>query len=98
MPYQPLYHWRRTTLDESDIPTDNDWCGYDGEVCIGRIQKQLHGPTRDKWMWAGHGPHTRKRFLPHSGYVTEGREAMRAVEEYYHSLMRLNGLKGSKQD
>ena len=98
MPYQPLYHWRRTKLDENDIPTDNDWCGYDGEVCIGRIQKQLHGPMKNRWMWNLHGPvRIRRRILPHSGYEQEGREAMRKVENCYHDLMAANGLKGSKQ-
>jgi len=94
--YQPLYHWRQTQIDENDPPSDDDWSGYDGEVCIGRIQKQAHGPMKNQWMWNGHGPRTRKRLLPHSGYLAEGREAIRAVEEYYHGLMRLNGLKGSK--
>jgi len=98
MPYQPLYHWRRTKLDERDIPTDNDWSGYDGEVCIGRIQRQTNGPMKDQWMWAG-GTIRRapKRLLPHSGYVGEGREAMRAVEEWYHRQLELNGVRGNRQ-
>lgn len=94
--YKPLYQWRRTQIDENDPPTDNDWCGYDGAVGIGRIQKQQHGPMKDRWMWNGHGPRARERLLPHTGYEAEGREAMRKVEEYYHGLMRLNKLRGSK--
>jgi len=88
MPYQPLYRWRRTRIDENDPPDDNDWSGYDGEVCIGRIQKQLHGPMKGKWMWNLLATHVRVRIMPQSGFIDEGREAMRRVEERYHDLMR----------
>jgi hypothetical protein len=93
--YQPLYKWRRTKIDERDIPTDDDWSGYDGEIGIGRIQKQPHGRTKGKWMWSGHGPNVRKRHTPHQGYEPEGREAMRRVEEYYHRLLENNGIANS---
>jgi hypothetical protein len=97
-PYKPLYQWRRTKLDENDEPRDSDWSGYDGDIGIGRIQLQAHGPTKGKWMWNLHGPmKIRNRVLPHSGYADEGREAMRKVEERYHDLMAANGMKGSKQ-
>jgi len=96
--YQPLYTWRRTKIDENDIPTDSDWSGYDGEIGIGRVQLQPHGPMKGQWMWSGHGPRTKKRLLPHQGYEPTRREAGRKVEEYYHALMAANGMKGSKQD
>ena len=95
MRYQPLYRWRRTQIDKNDPPTNEDWSGYDGDVSIGRIQKQPHGPMKDKWMWSAHGPRVRRRLTPHQGYEPEGREAMRNVEEYYHLLMRHNELRGS---
>ncbi len=96
--YQPLYRWRRTQIDENDPPDDDDWSGYDGEVCIGRIQKQLHGPMKGKWMWTGGRiPHAPKRLLPHIGYIEGGREAMRIVEEWYHRQLALNGARGSMQ-
>ncbi len=41
-PYKPLYPWRRTKIDKDHVPTDEDWSGYDGNVSIGRIQKQPH--------------------------------------------------------
>lgn len=98
-PYEPKYKWRRTKLDDNDVPRDSDWSGYDGEVVVGRIQKQPHGPMKDKWMWNLNGPMgLRERVLPHSGFEQEGREAMRRVEDRYHDLMRANGRKGSKQD
>jgi hypothetical protein len=91
-PYQPLYKWRRTKIDEDHIPNDNDWSGYDGEIRLGRIQLQSHGPMKGKWMWSGHGPRVRKRHTPHQGYEAEGREAMRKVEAYYHQLLENNGI------
>lgn len=94
--YQPLYQWRRTQIDEHDVPTDEDWCGYDGDVGIGRIRLEHGGPKDGQWQWSGHGPHVRQRILPHQGFAAEGREAMRMVEEYYHRLMRHNGLRGSR--
>lgn len=97
-PYQPLYKWRRTQIDESDPPSDDDWMGWDGDVPLGRITKQLHGLMRDRWMWSAHGPLTRRRLLPHQGYEANGREAMRMVEDYYHRLMRYNGKRGSRDE
>ena len=95
--YEPLYTWRRTKIDANDIPTDSDWSGYDGEIGLGRVQLQPHGPMKGKWMWSAWGPHRVKRHLPHQGYEPTRREAGRKVEEYYHALMSANGLKGSKQ-
>ena len=94
--YQPLYRWKVTLLDENDTPHE-DYCGFDGDVCIGRIQKQSHDQMNDKWMWNLHGPKLRITVSPHSGYEQEAREAARRVEERYHDLMRANGRKGSKQ-
>ncbi len=51
--YQPKYQWRRTQIDASDPPTDYDWTGYDGETALGRIRKEMHGPTKGKWQWSG---------------------------------------------
>lgn len=97
-PYKPLYKWRRTKLDENDVPTDSDWSGYDGEIGIGRIQLQDHSAMKGRWMWNLHGPiRIKTRISPHSGYIDDGREAMRKVEERYHDLMAANGMKGSKQ-
>jgi hypothetical protein len=92
-PYEPKYKWRRTKIDDNDVPTDSDWSGYDGEVVIGRIQLQPHGLKKGQWMWSGKGPRTRKRLLPHQGYEAEGREAMRKVEDYYDRLLAHNGLR-----
>jgi len=36
--YKPRYKWRRTKIDDNDVPTDKDWSGYDGEIDVGRIQ------------------------------------------------------------
>ena len=72
--YQPKYNWRRTQIDERDEPTDTDWSGYDGVVVVGRIQQQLHGPMKAKWLWSGHGPRVKQRPLPHRGYEVEGRK------------------------
>jgi len=94
--YQPEYKWHRTKLDDNDVPTDSDWPGYDGEVAVGRIQLQPHGPMKDKWLWSGHGPTTLKRHTPHQGYEAEGRQAMRKVEEYYDTLLANNGT-GKRQ-
>ncbi|EPE95692.1 hypothetical protein [Rhizobium grahamii] len=91
--YHPKYKWRRTKIDERDVPTDNDWSGYDGKVVVGRIQLQAHGLKQDFWLWSGHGHNVAKRHLPHQGYEAEGREAMRKVEEYYDRLLENNEIR-----
>lgn len=94
--YKPRYRWRRTKIDDADTPTDSDWSGHDGEVVIGRIQLQPHGLKKDQWLWSGHGPRVPKRPLPHQGYESEGREAMRKVEEYYERLLDANRLASTR--
>ncbi len=79
------------------MPTDNDWSGYDGEIVVGRVQKQPHGPMKGKWLWSAHGPRVAKRLLPHQGYEAEGPEAMRKVEEYYDRLLVVNELASSRK-
>lgn len=95
--YKPLYSWRITWPDPSDADTHKtDFCGWDGAACIGRIRFEDRGPKKGQWQWSGQGPHVPKRLLPHQGFVSSAREASRMVEEYYHALMRKNGLRGSK--
>ena len=97
MDYQPKHKWRRTKIDDNDVPTDNDWYGYDGEIDVGRVQLQPHAPMKGQWMWSANGPRVPNRLLPHQGFEREGREAMRKVEEYYDRLLAHNGLRpGSK--
>jgi len=79
--YQPKYKWRRTKLDDNDVPTDSDWSGYDGEVVWGGSRFR-YGLKKDFWL----------RHLPHQGYQDEGREAMRIVEGYYDRLLEYNGI------
>ncbi|RWX08529.1 hypothetical protein EHI42_28325 [Rhizobium hidalgonense] len=93
-PYQPLYKWRGTKIDEIGQPTDLDWLGYDGATIIGRIWMESDGPKRGQWQWVGLGPPVRPRLTPHHGFEAEPREAMRKVEEYYHRLMRNNERRG----
>lgn len=47
-PYQPRYEWFMTKIDEREVPTEFDWIGLDGPVGIGRIRKELNGPTKGK--------------------------------------------------
>lgn len=69
----------------------------DGEITIGRIRFKSHGATANMWQWSGHGGKVAKRrLLPHQGYCKTAREASHMVEDYYHGLMRHNGLRGSK--
>ncbi|PDV90415.1 hypothetical protein CO652_00600 [Rhizobium sp. H4] len=96
--YHPLYKWRGTKIDESDQPTDLDWLGYDGQTIIGRIRMESGGPQNGMWQWSGLGPRVHQRLTPQQGFEAELREAIRKVEEYYHRLMRLNGMRGSKDD
>ncbi|KQV39910.1 MULTISPECIES: hypothetical protein [unclassified Rhizobium] len=96
--YKPLYHWQPTWPGEKGLhgKPRQDFVGIDREEFIGRIRLEIGGPMNGKWQWSGQGPHLRDRILPHQGYCDTAREASRMVEEYYHRLMRRNGLRGSK--
>lgn len=96
--YKPLYSWRVTWPDPFDADTHKtDFCGWDGDVCIGRIRLEDRTPKKGQWQWSGQGPIPIKhRLLPQQGFVETAREASRKVEEYYHALMRHNGLRGSR--
>lgn len=84
-PYQPKYQWRRTELDANDPPTDFDWLGFDGIGYIGRIRKELAGPTTGRWQWTGSVPRTFKGSppRPNQGYCDTAREATEKVEIYW---------------
>ena len=69
-----------------------DFCGWDGEIRVGRIRYEPHGPKKDFWQWSGHGGRVGERLTPHQGYVPTAREASRKVEEYYCQLMAHNGM------
>lgn len=83
--YQPKYTWKRTQIDEADPPTDFDWIGYDADGAVGRVRKEMHGPTKGKWQWAGWYPRTFKGAppTPNLGYATSCRLAMQKCEEYW---------------
>ena len=89
--YQPKYKWHRTQLDENDPPRDTDWCGYDGDAPIGRIRKELYGPTKGQWHWAGKYPKTHIGTPPKpiAGYAATARLATQNVEEYWELSMRV---------
>ena len=91
--YQPRYKWRVTWPDEGDKDSwQTDFCGWDGEIRVGRIRYEPHGPKKDFWQWSGHGGRVGERLTPHQGYVPTAREASRKVEEYYCQLMAHNGM------
>jgi hypothetical protein len=95
-PYQPLYRWRRTRIDENDPPTMTTGADMTVRSASGGSSGSLHGPMKGKWMWNVLATHVRLRVMPQSGYIDEGREAMRMAEERYHDLMRKNDLRGSQ--
>ena len=83
--YKPKYTWKRTQIDEADPPTDFDWIGYEGEGAVGRVRKEMHGPTKGRWLWAGWYPRTFKGTppTPNTGYADTCRLAMQKCEEYW---------------
>ncbi|KIP99344.1 hypothetical protein RU07_20650 [Agrobacterium tumefaciens] len=96
-PYQPKYQWKQTQIDANDPPTPFDWSGYDGDECVGRIRKELHGPTKGKWQWAGRYSSRCKGSppTPNTGWVANARIATRMCEEYWDRCRRLMKKRGS---
>lgn len=90
-PYEPRYQWKRTQIDENDPPTDLDWIGMDKAAYIGRIKKEVHGPTKGQWQWAGSIPRSYKGSppTPNTGYCDTARLATQKVEEYWDLAMRV---------
>lgn len=84
-PYQPKYVWKRTQIDANDPPTDYDWIGYDGVGAVRRIRKEMQGPTKGKWQWAGWYPRDFKGSppTPTTGWVDTARIATQMCEEYW---------------
>lgn len=94
--YEPKFRWKRTQIDKDDPPTDFDWMGYDDGEPIGRIRKELHGPTKGKWQWAGwySRKYTGAPPTPNTGWVDTARIATQKVEEYWErskQVMRPRG-------
>jgi hypothetical protein len=77
-----------------------DWCGYDGEICIGRIMRDKTTHTRRNWfMWSGGagGRDFNKRQMPHQGWYQEHWQAAKAVEDWYNKMREKNGLTSRRQ-
>lgn len=86
--YKPKLRWKQTQIDARDPPTDYDWTGYDGADAIGRTRKEMHGPTKGRWHWAGWFPNIfrGKPPAPNAGYAPTCREAMQKCEEYWRKV------------
>jgi hypothetical protein len=70
-----------------------DFCGWDGEITIGRIRFEPHGPKKGLWHSSALGAEVRERLLPHQGYEETARKAAWMVEDYYERLRTHNGKK-----
>ncbi|MDO9417054.1 hypothetical protein [Pararhizobium sp.] len=88
---KPKYKWRVTWPDDPETHK-TDFCGWDGDIGIGRIRFEPHGLKRDTWQWSGHGPKKLRRHTPHQGYEPTARKAAAKVEEYYHQMLANNGM------
>ena len=92
----PRYKWRVTWPNPEDADSHKtDFQGWDGDVAVGRIRYEPHGPKRGFWLWTGHGPRKgiKSRLAPHQGYEPSARKAAEKAEDYYERLMTHNGLK-----
>ncbi len=98
--YKPKYKWRVTWPDPSDADSHKtDFCGWDGDICVGRIRFEAHGKMKNKWQWTGQGPVrgiSKGRLMPQQGYEDTARNASAKAEDYYERLMAYNGLKTGK--
>src|SRR4051794_24497593 len=95
---QLKYKWRVTWPDPADADSHKtDFCGWDGDIRVGRIRQEPHGLQKDLWHWTGGGPDrgVRQRLLPHEGFEPTARVAAHKVEDYYDRLMANNGMRGS---
>jgi hypothetical protein len=89
------YKWRVTWPGPEDADSHKtDFCGWDGDIRVGRIRLELHSLKKDLWHWAGGGPGhgTPRRLLPHEGFEPTAREAAHKAEDYYERLMAHNGI------
>lgn len=93
MTWQKKYDWRPTWPGEGH----QDWSGYDGAICIGRVMLDKTTHNRRGWfMWTGGAAQHegfRSRLLPHQGWEPEHWKAAKAVEDWYDRMKERNGLK-----
>jgi hypothetical protein len=90
------FKWRVTWPDPGDAESHKtDFCGWDGDIRVGRIRLEPQGLKKGQWQWSGQGPEVPERLLPHQGFEPTAREAAREAEDYYERLMAHNGMKGS---
>jgi hypothetical protein len=93
--YSPRYQWRETWPGETglDRKPQQDFCGRDGEMAVGRIIYERSGPKEGQWQWAGgHAAWMKTIVYPQSGWAKTAREAARMVEEQYDNLKVRNGI------
>nr|WP_250808769.1 hypothetical protein [Neorhizobium tomejilense] len=90
--WEKKYEWRITWPGEGH----EDWVAYDGDICIGRVMRDLTTHARkDQFMWSGNAGRlkgVKQRLMPHQGWEKEHWEAAKAVEDWYDQLREINGL------
>lgn len=86
--YRPRYKWHETWPGEEK----QDFCGWDGEENVGRIQIDSTTSGRDGlWRWnGGFASWIRRRLMPQAGWMPTAREA-RMAEEHYDKLKEMHG-------
>jgi hypothetical protein len=90
---KPRYKWRHTWAGDKG----DDFVGYDGMICLGRIFRLDSAAQKEKWFWlVEHVPLERPdRACPSAGWEWSAREAACRVEKCYEAIMRLNGKRAA---
>ncbi|MBB3458728.1 hypothetical protein FHT86_007054 [Rhizobium sp. BK313] len=90
---KPRYKWRHTWAGEKG----DDFVGYDGATCLGRVFRLDYTMQSEKWFWlVEHVPLERPdRACPSAGWEWGAREAACRVEKCYEAIMRLNGKRAA---
>ncbi len=86
---KPRYKWRHTWAGDKG----DDFVGYDGTTCLGRVFRIDYTMQSEKWFWlVEHVPLERpERGCPSAGWEWTAKEAACRAEKCYEAIMRLNG-------
>jgi hypothetical protein len=78
------YRWRVTWPTPEDADSHKtDFCGWDGDIRVGRIRLEPQGLKKGQWRWSGQGPEVRERILPHQGTDRPTPHSAGALHEYF---------------
>lgn len=83
MTWTKKYRWSRTWGAETGLNglPHEDYCGWDGDIRIGRIYLDAQSLKAGQWRWAIQYPKGAPPMMPNCGWASSAADAAKIIED-----------------